>query len=107
MSELARRQWLDSNYVCFSCSDLPVTGPWLVSTPHRLVGVNGGGSAPLPWGLRHARRMGSTWTACGLPALSWRIFHESPFGSDTADECGACAHAVSHEKTAGSDGRHI
>ena len=45
-----------------------------------------------PLGVRHARRSGSNYTACGLGVLGWPIFWHLAFGAaDAAEDETACA----------------
>jgi hypothetical protein len=53
-----------------------------------------------PRSLAHAKRMGSTSTACGIPAWSWpKLFHVSfpPVRTDVCPDCVA-AIARQHER---------
>jgi hypothetical protein len=47
-----------------------------------------------PFGVRHARQVGSGWTACGQPAIEWKFFWDMPFTRSTNDKCEACCLAV-------------
>lgn len=43
-----------------------------------------------PFGVRHARQIGFGWTACGQPAIEWKLFWDMPFTRSTNDNCEAC-----------------
>jgi hypothetical protein len=62
---------------------------WFVSAPHR---VSRQDDAE-PYGVHHAREVGSSRTACGAPALGWPFFWDSRFVA-SVDACGACVRAV-------------
>ena len=52
----------------------------------------------VPCGTGHARRLGSSRTACGLPVLSWRIFWLVQL-ADLEDACADCRQVVALEPT--------
>lgn len=76
------------------CQRSTRTGPWIVSTAHRSQVLVGFDLVWVPHGLRHARQIGSTTTACGQPAHLWRNFHEMAFVPGAAQTCRACAERV-------------
>ncbi len=76
------------------CSRARVPARWLVATPHRRLGIGPSGFGWTPYGLRHARQMGSNRTACGLPAVSWVIFHELAFVPGANGTCRECASVI-------------
>lgn len=74
---------------------------WLVSSPHARRPPHPDDRAPRPYGLHHARRVGSPYTACGLPAQGWPFFWDLPFGRDLTSSCPACVDAIRRLSTAG------
>lgn len=77
------------------CSRTFTPADWYVASPHRTqVGVSLDWA---PYGPRHARQIGSTWTACGLPAVNWFIFHALTFVPGAAGTCPECSCAVADE----------
>jgi hypothetical protein len=77
-------------------SSLPRSYSWpeyLVSAPHRLP-AGRVGDLPRPYGVRHARRVGSLQTACGRPAVTWPYFWDLSFNAPNPDRCPACVKAV-------------
>lgn len=75
----------------------PMTGgldSWLTSTKHE-VPPRLSGALPAPYGVRHARRVGETWTACGEPAADWRLFWLLPFQSWASSACAECSTLLS------------
>ena len=82
----------DRDEVECTCSRAFTAASWYVASPHRTqVGVSLDWA---PYGLRHARQIGSTWTACGLPAVNWFIFHALSFVPGAAGTCLECASAI-------------
>ena len=69
---------------------------YFVTAPYRLTV----GEWPIdrwaPKGGTHARRAGTAFTACGLPALEWPIFWEYQFAGSREDACPRCA-AITRE----------
>lgn len=63
---------------------------WYVSSPHK-VGPVGSES---PYGVRHARQPGKTFTECGESALNWPMFWDRPFKANNELMCQACANSV-------------
>ena len=47
-----------------------------------------------PWGVRHAKREGASHTACGLPALNWKLFWHLPFSPTHGQACPNCRKAI-------------
>jgi hypothetical protein len=66
---------------------------WLVSSRHART-PRPSDAASRPYGLQHARRVGSAYTACGLPALGWRYFWDMRFGEEPDSTCAECLYAV-------------
>lgn len=62
-----------------------VTGPWVTTA----TGVQ---APPQEW--IHAKRMGTTTTACGQSALSWTKLWHVPFDQDLERVCPACVALV-------------
>jgi hypothetical protein len=56
--------------------------------------VVSGATLSRPASLAHAKRMGTTKTACGLPATSWRKFYDVPFPLPAGDNCTECLDAT-------------
>jgi len=54
--------------------------------------LNPDGRSPL--GVRHAKKEGAQHTACGLPALNWKLFWHLPFRATDAEACPDCREAV-------------
>lgn len=63
---------------------------WYVSSPHK-VGAFGNES---PYGVRHARQPGKTFTECGESAVNWTMFWDRPFKANNELMCKACANSV-------------
>jgi hypothetical protein len=71
-----------------------VTPHWFV-TCHTTATQNVGGSlVEWPSSLAHAKRMGSTATACGVPASSWRRLFNVAFPPARTECCRECLVAV-------------
>lgn len=69
---------------------------WFVSAPHgRLTRNNPGEPRWVPFGKAHARQVGSSFTACGQPALGWKLFWDMPFPDSDAETCAECRELVS------------
>ena len=66
---------------------------WYVCAPHRSA-LNAQG---VPFGVRHAREVGRSVTACGLLARNWPMFWEMPFAPEVPGRCAECADAVVRE----------
>lgn len=49
-----------------------------------------GPSVWMPYGLQHARQVGSGTTACGLGAVEWEIFWEHRFPTERGSSCPDC-----------------
>ncbi|WP_344044379.1 hypothetical protein [Nocardioides panacihumi] len=64
--------------------------PWIVSTAHEVLAVQGVRVSWVPHGVRHARRIGSITTACGLPAHWFKNFHATPFVAGASETCADC-----------------
>ena len=47
-----------------------------------------------PASVLHAKRMGTTLTACGELAYTWPKLWDRPFGEGHGEWCSACVHAV-------------
>ena len=68
---------------------------YFVSARHGTFVHDNGGTSWQPFGVQHARKVGSPFTACGLGALDWRIFWELPFlSAPAAAACEECMVAV-------------
>ncbi|MEI5672661.1 MULTISPECIES: hypothetical protein [unclassified Nocardioides] len=64
---------------------------WVTSAPHLQPAGPGG---RMPWGTRHARVNTEPWTACGLPAATWKVFWHLPFETTGAQACRGCVDEV-------------
>ncbi|MCM0621692.1 hypothetical protein [Nocardioides bruguierae] len=62
-----------------------VTGPMIEFTVH---------GDPVSSGLVHAKKLGTTVTACGMPALTWEKAYERAFPLPGAPACRACHDVV-------------
>jgi hypothetical protein len=64
---------------------------WYVSSSHghRIVTPDGD-QRWRPYGVGHARQVGSSRTACGIGALGWELFWDMPFPTRAGSICGAC-----------------
>jgi hypothetical protein len=69
---------------------------WLTSAPHLEPASPNG---RMPWGTRHARINTSPRTACGLPAVTWRVFWHLPFDTSQASACRGCVDEVLRWRT--------
>lgn len=70
----------------------PVVHRWpefLVSAPHRVATAPG-----MPYGVRHARRVGSLVTACGRSAVGWPYFWTLRFERSAPSSCRDCEAAL-------------
>jgi len=67
----------------------PAAQPWLTSTRHRSSYARGE-----PFGTEHARVLGSSHTACGTAAHSWRLIWDRPFEPSSKHACPDCARVV-------------
>jgi hypothetical protein len=66
---------------------------YMVSAPHLAAGSDES-RAWLPHGEWHARKAGDPRTACGLSAVTWRIFWTLDFARAGRRACPKCAHEV-------------
>lgn len=48
-------------------------------------------AARRPWGTVHAKQVGASRTACGLPAANWYIFWDLSWDTAGRDACRECA----------------
>lgn len=62
---------------------------WYVTGSHRLRSQSPSGPAEVPFGRAHLRQVGSSSTACGLPALNWPIFWDLAVNTPV-DMCPEC-----------------
>ena len=79
----------------------PPAQPWrsfLVSAPHRVATDPGDPRPWKPYGVAHARKVGSHLTACGQLAVSWPLFWTEPFRASDAQACPGCALAVGNQE---------
>jgi hypothetical protein len=68
---------------------------WLVSAPHgQHIDAPGFQTLWRPFGTHHARKVGSSRTACGLVALGWQLFWDMPFPNEMSVTCVECRAAV-------------
>lgn len=67
---------------------------WRVSAPHGRPPRPYIDEPRRPYGTGHARQVGDTSTACGLPAAGWPFFWELAFDPGDAGACTACANTV-------------
>jgi hypothetical protein len=86
-----------------SCFTAPTPAPWLVATPHRRQTMSGSDIEWAPYGVRHARQIGTPKTACGLPALTWTNFHGMRFSPGDDRTCPACSRVVATDPTTQAD----
>jgi hypothetical protein len=73
-----------------STRERPRLPKWFVSSPHKIQIYENGQVATRPWGLAHAREVGSPRTACGEAASTWHIFWDSPFSAHQSLVCEQC-----------------
>lgn len=66
---------------------------WYVSSSHR----SSAEARHRPYGIRHARQVGSRYTECGQSALNWPMFWEMPFEAETELACLHCVNAIVHQ----------
>jgi hypothetical protein len=69
-------------------------GSFLVSAPHRVATEPGDPRPWKPYGVAHARKVGSLETACGLSAVGWRFFWTQPFRAGDPQACPECRSAI-------------
>jgi hypothetical protein len=68
---------------------------WLVSSRNGVVLLrDGDGASWRPFGVHHARSVGSPLTACGEGALGWELFWDMPFPAEESGSCVACLDAI-------------
>jgi len=67
---------------------------YFATAPRGTWGTWNGRPAKVPYGTHHARRLGTTTSACGAPAASWELFWDVSFTPDLETACGACARQV-------------
>jgi len=68
---------------------------WMVSARNgQYVREASGTSAWVPFGLQHARQVGSATTACGLASFEWQIFWELRFPAERGPSCPDCKRIV-------------
>jgi hypothetical protein len=68
---------------------------WFVSTAYATARRESGAEAiRRPYGIQHARQVGSYLTACGLGAFGWELFWEAAFPSESPSTCEECVRAV-------------
>jgi hypothetical protein len=67
---------------------------YLVSAPHALV-PEIGADLKRPYGVWHARQVGSLQTACGQSAVTWRYFWTLDFSQAGAAACSECVRVLS------------
>ncbi len=68
---------------------------WLVSTRHGTrIYTHGAYADWRPFGVQHARQVGSNRTACGIAALDWELFWDLAFPSEASVTCQGCLHVV-------------
>ena len=73
---------------------------WLVSTAHSYVRrVTAKKGIRLPYGVQHARQVGSQLTACGLAAVGWELFWDAPFPQESSSPCPECRRVVARTET--------
>lgn len=53
----------------------------------------------LPYGVQHARQVGSRLTACGLAAIGWELFWDQSFPDRSTSPCPECVHVVARTET--------
>lgn len=79
---------------------------WLVTARNGRFDRTGPGEVRwAPFGVRHARQVGSGWTACGQPAVEWKLFWDMPFTRLTTDTCEACCVAVASNDAQAARGK--
>ncbi len=74
------------------------TVEWFASSPHRVLRRRNGEATWAPAGTVHARVIGASTTACGVPAMTWRMFFGQPFRSIEPQACRACVEHVQEAK---------
>ncbi len=67
---------------------------WIVSSHHARRVFRGYEVSYLPYGAHHAREIGSTVTACGLPAHFWRNFYDQRYMPAAPGSCPRCDEVV-------------
>ncbi|GAB7007807.1 hypothetical protein JCM18899A_52830 [Nocardioides sp. AN3] len=73
---------------------------WLVSTAHAYMQrVSAKEGIRLPYGVQHARQVGSRLTACGLAAIGWELFWDQSFPDRSTSPCPECVHVVARTET--------
>lgn len=67
---------------------------WLVTAPHGVWQVIAGERSWVPFGVRHAREVGGTLTACKQFAVGWQLFWDLPFLAAEGGVCQECAEEI-------------
>lgn len=67
---------------------------YLVTAPHGVPQRAGDAHPRLPYGLWHARRVGSLQTACGRSAVTWQFFWTLTFADAGPHACPDCLGAL-------------
>ncbi len=67
---------------------------WISSTRHIQKRVVNGHEEVMPYDLFHARRIGSTTTACGEAAFYWTNVYERPYVPGDVSACLECDKVV-------------
>lgn len=68
--------------------------PFLVTAAHAVPSGPTSPDAGAPYGLWHARTIGSLQTACGMPAVTWHYFWSLRFHQAGARACPDCTRIV-------------
>lgn len=67
---------------------------WIVSDSHGVMRPHRDGDRLQPFARAHARRPGEPYTACGVRALNWRMFWDTPFRPGEPGTCDRCSAAL-------------
>ena len=79
-------------------SEVAALPSYFVAARHGTTVLGESGPSWQPYGIQHARSLGSSRTECGLSALNWRIFWELPFPGTRGPTCPDCLKAVGLEE---------
>lgn len=70
---------------------------YLVTAPHQVPQPPGATHSNLPYGVWHARRIGSPQAECGRSAITWRYFWTLEFDRAGPRACPECSRVLGAE----------
>lgn len=73
---------------------IAVPGVWYVACAYAIESRDESSTVMPGDAVVHAKRAGTTVTACGISTLSWPLAMHLEFAAATVNACGSCRHAV-------------